>query len=136
MTDGQTDGQTAAFTISPHRYRGGIITENQWKIAETVYTPFQIVHFWPVLTMFCNFWIFFSEENSWNQLNNWKKPIPANERLWLVTTWYNHDKSVFWHIWASCLKTDRNKILQINRNFHYVPSIIVITFQYDWPNRT
>jgi dihydroxyacid dehydratase/phosphogluconate dehydratase len=26
-TDGQTGGRTAAITISPHRYRGGIITE-------------------------------------------------------------------------------------------------------------
>ena len=26
VTDGQTDGQTATITISPHRYRGGIKT--------------------------------------------------------------------------------------------------------------
>ena len=31
------------------------ITENQWKIAETIYTPFQVVHFWPVLTVSSNF---------------------------------------------------------------------------------
>jgi hypothetical protein len=32
-----------------------IITENQWKIAETIYTPFQMVYFWPVLTVFSKF---------------------------------------------------------------------------------
>ena len=36
------------------------ITENQWKIAETIYTPFNIVHFWPVQTVFNNFRQFLS----------------------------------------------------------------------------
>ena len=50
------------------------INENKWKIAETIYTPFQKVNFWPVLTVSCNFENEKkSEENSWNQLNNWQK---------------------------------------------------------------
>jgi hypothetical protein len=32
-----------------------IITENQWKIAETIYTPFQHVRFWLVLIVSSNF---------------------------------------------------------------------------------
>jgi hypothetical protein len=51
---------------------------NNWQsikipVAETIYTPFQHLHFWLVLTMSCNFQKCFSGENSWNQLNNWKK---------------------------------------------------------------
>jgi hypothetical protein len=30
VTDGQTDGQTATITISPHNYRGGIIITKSW----------------------------------------------------------------------------------------------------------
>jgi hypothetical protein len=30
-------------------------TENQWKIAETIYTPVQMVYFGPVLTLSSNF---------------------------------------------------------------------------------
>ena len=45
------------------------------KIAETIYTPFQNGHFWPVLTVSCNFRnFFFTEKKQKNQLNNWKKP--------------------------------------------------------------
>jgi hypothetical protein len=47
--------------------------ENQWKIAETIYTPFQNGHFWPFLSVSWNIQKKISEENSWNQLNNWKK---------------------------------------------------------------
>ena len=42
------------------------------KIAETIYTLFLNLHYWPVQRVFCNFQNFFPEENSWNQLNNWK----------------------------------------------------------------
>ena len=53
---------------------------NNWQsikipVAETIYTPFQHLHFWLVLTMSCNFQKCFSGENSWNQLNNWKKSL-------------------------------------------------------------
>jgi hypothetical protein len=40
------------------------ITENQWIIAETIYTPFQKVQ------MSCHFQISFPAKNSWIQLNN------------------------------------------------------------------
>ena len=52
---------------------------NNWKsmkIAKTIFTPFPNLHFWHFQTVSCNFCIFFSEGNSWNQLNNWKKIIP------------------------------------------------------------
>ena len=49
------------------------------KMAETIYTPFQNGHFWPFLIVSCNFQNFVSEENSYNQLNNWKKIIPENK---------------------------------------------------------
>ena len=47
------------------------ITENQWKITETIYIHFKIVHFWPVLTVLSS--NFSTVEKSWNQLNNCKK---------------------------------------------------------------
>ena len=50
---------------------------NNWKsikITETIYIPFQNLNFWPIQIVSCNFREKKnSEENSWNQLNNWKK---------------------------------------------------------------
>ena len=77
------------------------------KIAQSIYTPFQKGHLWPLLTVSCNFrkkqfhkkklkldkWMKkspptsssqyqqlqetnFSQENSWNQLNNWGNNHP------------------------------------------------------------
>ena len=47
------------------------------KIAETIYTPFKKGQFWPVLTVL-QFSEFLShKKNSWSQVNNWKKIIPA-----------------------------------------------------------
>ena len=48
------------------------------KIAEIIYDPFKKV----ISDLFqlypATFRIFASEENSWNQLNNWTKIIPAH----------------------------------------------------------
>ena len=43
------------------------------KIEEIIYTLFQKGHFWPVLTVLQFSEFLFSQKNSWNQLNNWKK---------------------------------------------------------------
>jgi hypothetical protein len=55
--------------------------ENQWKIADAITPPFKMV-------IFCLFWQCpttfgkqFSEENSWNQLDNWKKIISVVIRI-------------------------------------------------------
>ena len=43
------------------------------KIADTIYTPFQNDHFWPVLTLSNNFRKTISIGSNWN---NWKKKSP------------------------------------------------------------
>ena len=53
------------------------ITEHQWKLAETIYIPFQKISFWPILIMSGNFQKTNTEENSRYQLNKWKKITPA-----------------------------------------------------------
>ena len=42
------------------------------EIIETIYAPFQKGPFLPVLTVSATFRFFVSDENNWNQLNNWK----------------------------------------------------------------
>ena len=82
-------GELKYYIIVSLEYQGWFwlenkITENQWKIAETIYTPFSNGIFLTCSdlcqTTFCNF---FPEEISWNQLNNWTKIIPVR---WLKFT--------------------------------------------------
>jgi hypothetical protein len=78
-------GELKYYIIVSLEYQGWFwlenkITENQWKIAETIYTPFSNGIFLTCSdlcqTTFCNF---FPEEISWNQLNNWTKIIPVSQ---------------------------------------------------------
>jgi hypothetical protein len=63
------------------------ITENQWKIAETIYTPFQNGHFWPFLTMSCNFLKqFLSPLSLCNKLNSVHKGIQHRYVLMINVT--------------------------------------------------
>ena len=66
------------FSISKKYYDTSFRDDSGQKMKQLkssgIYTPFQTLNFLPVQIMFWYFLIYFvSEENSWNQLNNWKK---------------------------------------------------------------
>ena len=62
---------------------------NNWKsikLAETIYSPFKTTIFDLFRSFPATFGILFSEENSWNQLNKWKKILPEKWNVWRQNT--------------------------------------------------
>ena len=82
------------------------ITENHWKNSWNHLHPLQWGHLWLVLTISCNFGIFCSHENSWNQLNNCKTSSLIIETVQLL--------DVRWVWWVMAFNATFNKISVIS----------------------
>ena len=125
---------------------------NNWKslkIAETIYTPFQRGHFWPVPTISCNFLNFVREDNSWNKLNESKKSslsiscifckknnrkLAQNKNIWMKIYFINGSilvlTKVYWELKSNNLQANIATIMSAHFpcNRHFSP----IKMVKDW----
>jgi hypothetical protein len=92
------------FIINSHlkcAFCAGMVLVRQWnnwksiKITETIYIPFQNLNFWLIQIVSCNFQKKNSEENSWNQLNNWKKSFLFVVPIWPIDIFWDDMSDTF-----------------------------------------